>query len=75
MTMTDLEFAVKVAEHCEKKASRRAMRLMALYMAGRKPSTKQLDEYEVMLAVMDSTRRDVEKIWSFECEVASFKED
>ena len=75
MTMTDLEFAVKVAEHCEKKAGRRAMRLMALYMAGRKPSTKQLDEYEVMLAVMDSTRRDVEKIWSFECEVASFKED
>lgn len=75
MTMTDLEFAVKVAEHCEKKAGRRAMRLMALYMAGRKPSPKQLDEYEVMLAVMDSTRRDVEKIWSFECEVASFKED
>lgn len=74
MTMTDLEFAVKVAEHCEKKAGRRAMRLMALYMAGRKPSQKQLDEYEVMLAVMDSTRRDVEKIWSFECEVASFKD-
>jgi hypothetical protein len=73
--MTDLEFAIKVAEHCEKKAGRRAMRLMALYMAGRKPSQKQLDEYEVMLAVMDNTRRDVEKIWSFECEVASFKED
>ena len=75
MTMTDLEFAIKVAEHCEKKAGRRAMRLMSIYMAGRKPSQKQLDEYEVMLAVMDSTRRDVEKIWSFECEVASFKED
>ena len=73
--MTDLEFAIKVAEHCEKKAGRRAMRLMSLYMAGRKPSQKQLDEYEVMLAVMDSTRRDVEKIWSFECEVASFNED
>ena len=75
MTMTDLEFAVKVAEHCEKKAGRRARRLLALYMAGRKPATRQLEEYEIMAAVVESTRRDVEKIWSFECEVASFKED
>ena len=75
MTMTDLEFAIKVAEHCEKKAGLRARRLLALYMAGRTPATKQLEEYEVMAAVMENARRDVEKIWSFECEVASFKED
>ncbi len=75
MEMTDLDFAVKVADLCERKAGLRARRLLALYMAGRKPATKQLEEYEVMAAVMENARRDVEKIWSFECEVASFKED
>jgi hypothetical protein len=75
MRMTDFDFAVKVSEECERKAGRRARRLLALYMAGRKPATKQLEEYEVMAAVMENARRDVEKIWSFECEVASFKED
>ena len=75
MRMTDFDFAVKVADECERKAGRRARRLLALYMAGRKPATKQLEEYEVMAAVMENARRDVEKIWSFECEVASFKED
>ena len=75
MTMTDLEFAMKVAEHCEKKAGRRARRLLALYTAGRTPDHKQLYEYEIMTAVMENARRDVDKIWSFECEVASFKED
>lgn len=75
MKMTDLDFAIKVADECERKAGRRARRLLALYMAGRTPATKQLEEYEVMVAVMENARRDVEKIWSFECEVASFKED
>lgn len=75
MKMTDLDFAVKVADECERKAGRRARRLLALYMAGRTPATKQLEEYEVMAAVMENARRDVEKIWSFECETASFKED
>ncbi len=75
MKMTDLDFAVKVADLCERKAGLRARRLLALYMAGRTPATKQLDEYEIMAAVMENARRDVEKIWSFECEVASFKED
>jgi uncharacterized protein YifE (UPF0438 family) len=75
MKMTDLDFAVKVSDLCERKAGLRARRLLALYMAGRKPSTKQLEEYEVMAAVMENARRDVEKIWSFECEVASFNED
>ena len=75
MKMTDLDFAIKVADECERKAGRRARRLLAIYMAGRTPATKQLEEYEVMAAVMENARRDVEKIWSFECEVASFKED
>ena len=73
--MTDLDFAVKMADECERKAGRRARRLLALYMAGRTPATRQLEEYEVMAAVMENAHRDVEKIWSFECEVASFKED
>lgn len=75
MKMTDLDFAVKVADLCERKVGLRARRLLALYMAGRTPATKQLEEYEVMAAVMENARRDVEKIWSFECETASFKED
>ena len=75
MKMTDFDFAVKVADECERKAGRRARRLLALYMAGRTPATKHLEEYEVMAAVMENARRDVEKIWSFECEAASFKED
>ena len=74
MKMTDLDFAIKVADECERKAGRRARRLLALYMAGRIPAARQLEEYEIMAAVVESTRRDVEKIWSFECEVASFKE-
>ena len=73
--MTELEFAVKVADECERKAFRRARRLLALYMAGRTPATRQLEEYEGMAAVMENARRDVDKIWSFECEIASFKED
>ena len=75
MRMTDFDFAVKVADECERKAGRRARRLLAIYMAGRTPAYKQLEEYEVMVAVMENARRDVEKIWSFECEVASFNED
>lgn len=75
MKMTDLDFAVKVADLCERKAGLRARRLLAIYMAGRTPANKQLEEYEIMAAVMENARRDVEKIWSFECETASFKED
>lgn len=75
MRMTDFDFAVKVAEECERKAGLRARRLLSLYMAGRTPAHKQLDEYEVMVLVMENARRDVEKIWSFECEAASFNED
>lgn len=75
MRMTDFDFAVKVADECERKAGLRARRLLALYMAGRTPANKHLDEYEVMVMVMENSRRDVDKIWSFECETASFKED
>lgn len=75
MRMTDLDFAVKVADECERKAGRRARRLLALYMAGRTPDHKQLYEYEIMAAVMENAWRDVEKIWAFECETASFNED
>lgn len=73
--MTDLQFAIKCEEQAKAKTSRRARRLLALYIAGRKPAVKQLEEYEIMLQVERSVKSDVLKIFGFECEVASFKED
>ena len=61
ITIHDLEFLRLMRENAEEKRSRRARRILALYLGDRKPSDKALEDYLSRCRVVEKIEADIER--------------
>ena len=77
MTDTDLQIMNKWAIESAERYNRRCRRLVTLCLAGRTRWTEdRILTYrtEMMRLAHEYAQRDLDKVWTYECERASFKD-